>query len=827
MTSCGRSPGARCRRVASALATTVVLAMATILVMAAAPRCAVAQQTGGYPVVTEIRVEGNLRVESEAIRREISLVEGSEVTPRALGADVRAVYSLGFFEDVLVDATESGAGYILTFIVVEKPSIGEVEYVGADKLGEDDFEEVVDLRIGSILDEGMVRRTTGALEDLYREKGYFLVEVDYELEEIGNGQVAVRFVIEEFAKIRVAAVTLLGNEALEDREIVRYMQTRPGNFLSFLNNTGKFDLANLESDLQTIRVLYYDNGYLDVALDDPVVEISRDRESIFVTIPISEGDQYDVSSVSVSGDLLETQAESMELVEVEAGETFRSSRIREDIERLQRHYQDMGYAYANVNLLSDLDPEADTIGITYDLDRGELAYIGRIRFVGNGSTRDRVMRREMAIEEGELYSVTGIERSRVYLRQLGFFEEVTVRERPSTLGPNLIDLEVEVSERHTRSLQIGAGFSSVENFMATAQVSENNLLGRGQSLSLNAMFSAIRQIFILSFVEPHLWGSPVSLQLDLFNRAQAFNDFDRLSRGVSANFGYRPFLDHAFWRSLTFFSGYKVEDVRLRNVSSTRSSFLFQSGLTSSITAGIALDRRNDRLNPSQGYYLAVNNELADAAWGSDFEFDRVRGIGRAYAHPRFLDCADRGETGPTGGRALQGACRWFRSFVLRANFEMGYVGATSPDEVVPASERFYPGGPNSVRGFEQFSLGPRVPAARSGSNPVSDIGMAREGGTRELIMNLELEFPLVNAVGIRGVLFADAGNAFAVDDPYSFRLDFLADEDDDLVLRTDLGFGFRWQSPLGMLRFEWGFPIQRRDQERTSVFNFSIGPSF
>lgn len=779
------------------------------------------------PTVAEIRVEGNVRVESEAIRRQIRLTPGSEITPRLLGADVRSVYELGFFDDVQVDAVPGDGGFVLTFVVIEKPAIGRVEYVGADKLGEDDFEEVVDLRVGSILDESRIRRMVDAIEDLYRDKGYFMVEVDYELEPIGSNQVAVRFLIDEHAKIRVAMVTFLGNDALEDRQIIRYMQTRPGTFLSFLNESGRFDLTKLESDLQTIRVLYYDNGYLDVSVSDPVVEISRDRQSIFVTIPIEEGDQYSVASVGVSGELLETPEETMEMVELTVGETFRSSRVREDIERIQRHYQDMGYAYANVNLLTNLDPEADTIQVTYDLDRGELAYIGRIRFVGNSSTRDRVLRREMAIEEGDLYSVSDIERSKLYLRQLGFFEEVTVRERPSSLGPNLIDLEVEVSERHTRSLQIGAGFSSVENFMATAQVSENNLLGRGQSLSLNAMFSGVRQIFVLSFVEPHLWGSPVSLQMDLFNRAQAFRNFDRLSRGVSASFGYRPFLDHRFWRSLTFFAGYRVEDVELRNVSGTRSSRLFQSGLTSSVTTGVALDRRNDRLNPSQGYYVAVNNELADSLWGSEFEFDRVRGIARYYAHPRFLDCAERGDAAPSGGRVLQGACRWARAWVLRANFEMGYVGATTPNEVVPASERFYPGGPNSVRGFEQFSLGPRVPAAVSGANPASDIGSVADGGTRELLLNLELEFPLVNAVGIRGVLFADAGNAFAVDDPYSLRLDILHPEDDDLVLRTDVGLGFRWQSPLGMLRFEWGFPLQRRDGERASVFNFSIGPSF
>lgn len=778
--------------------------------------------------VSEIRVEGTIRVEDQAVINQLRTRVGGQVSPRTLGQDVRAVYELGFFDDVSVDATETDAGLVLTFIVEEKPSIGGVEFVGSDKLGDEDFEEAVSLRIGSILDENAVRRSVASLEALYREKGYFLVEIDYELVDGDPGEVIIRFLIAEFAKIRVASMTILGNEAIDDEEIQRYLQTRPGTFLSFLTGTGKFDLENLQNDLQTIRVLYYDNGYLDIDVDDPVVELSRDRDSIFVTVPITEGIQYSVSSVSVSGDLMETQEDTMERVGVEPGETFRSSNVREDIEALQTYYQNLGYAYVNVNLLtSQPNLEEATIGLTYDVQRGDLTYIGRIRFVGNGSTRDRVMRREMAIEEGDLYSRTDIELSKNYIRRLGFFETVTVRERPSALGANLIDLEVEIVERHTRSLQIGAGFSSVENFLATAQVSENNLMGRGQSLTLNAMFSSVRQLFVLSFIEPHLWGSAVSLQLDLFNRSLAFRNFDRLSRGASASFGYRPFRHNRYWRDLTIFAGYRIEDIELRNVTTTRSSRFFQSGLTSSLTQGIALDRRNDRFAPTRGYYLALNNDWADAAWGSEFEFDRVRGIVRAYRSMDFLNCAERGESTGGGGRVVQGACRWFRSWVFRTNFEMGFIGATSPNEVVPVSERFYPGGPNSVRGFEQFSLGPRVPTAASGVNPVSDVRDVADGGTRELLLNLEVEFPLVNAVGIRGVVFADAGNAFGVTDPYSMNLDFLGSRDDDLVLRTALGFGFRWQSPLGMLRFEWGFPLQVREGERRTVFNFSIGPSF
>ena len=804
--------------------TSRLLRLAMTALCAAAIAAASAAPAHAQTHVDEVRIEGNARVESEAIRRVIRSGPGVEITPRSIGADVRAIYGMGFFADIAVDASEVDGQFIVTFRVEEKPSIGAIEYLGNDKLDPEDFEDVVDLREGAILEESRIADNVEKIEALYREKGYYLVEVRYEIVPAGPGEVDVRFVIDEFAKIRIARVSIIGNEELSDREIRRIMRTREGDLLSFLSRSGRFEEETLAGDLQNIRLFYYDSGYLDIAVSDPVVEISRDRGRIYVTIPVEEGDQYTVSSVGVSGDLLESQEETMEMVSLLPGEVFRSSIVREDIEALQNHYKDLGYAHANVNLLTALDADADTIGVTYDLERGDLAYIGRIRFVGNGATRDRVLRREMAIEEGDQYSITGINRSQAYLRRLGFFEEVTIRERPSELGRDLIDLEVEVSERHTRSLQVGAGFSSVENFLATAQVSENNLFGRGQSMSLNAMFSSIRTLFVLSFVEPYLFDSRVSLHLDLFNRQLVMGDFDRESRGFTIRFGYAPFRDHPYWRDLTLIGGYQLEDVNARRAASSRSLTRFRGGLTSGITGGIILDRRDDRLNARHGYYVAVNNELAESVFGSENEFDRVRLTARAFATPRFLDCGSHSIARERS--VVAGTCRWFASWVFRANAELGYVGSTNRNAAVPIFERFFPGGPNSVRGFEQFSLGPREPSGQL-LNPESTLRESAVGGNKELLLNLEFEFPLVDVIGIRGVLFADAGNAVAVGRHYPIVPDFVSGRGDDLALRTALGFGFRWQSPLGMLRFEWGFPVQVRDNERDRVFNFSIGPSF
>ena len=789
-----------------------VLFGAIFVVVALVCTAAFAQQA--RPQISALEVEGNLRVESEAILRQVGLEIGEELDERSLGDAIRAVYALGFFDDIAIDAQlDDDGGLILTVIVTEKPSISEVTFVGNDELSNEDVDEVVDLRVGAILDEARVRANAEKIEDLYRDKGYYLVEVDYRLYDTAEGEVGVEYEIQEYTRVQVGRVTFVGNDNLDARELRAVMQTRPGDYLSFLTQFGNFARDDFAADLQRIRVTYYDNGYLDVAVGDPVIELSRDRRRLYITIPIDEGEVYTVSQVGVSGDLLPELGDPEEDLLVEAGSEFRASQVRGDIERLTRQYQDEGYAFTNVNMLTQQNADALEIGIEYDIDRGELVYIGRIDIIGNSITRDRVIRREMQIQEGELYSRTNIEYSEARITRLGFFDNVTIREQVSAIDPQLIDLEVEVSEQPTRSFQIGAGFSSVENFVATAQISENNFFGRGQSLSLNATLSSARQLFQLSFSEPYLFDSDWSAGMNLFNRQVAFTQFRRQSRGIDLNFGYRPF-DTDFWRDLSFTVGYGIEEVDvipggLSGSEDVAFPALFDGGLTSSITTGVQLDRRNNRLFPSEGFYLAANVEIADEVLGSGNEFIRTRGIGRFYASPLWS------------------------GWVLKLNAELGHVASTSDTLPVPIFERFFVGGPNSVRGFERLSLSPTIPTGSS-FDPHARTSDFLAGGNKELVFNLELEFPILTAVGIRGVLFADAGNAFAFNEPYTLRLDLFDDRDDGFgnVLRTAVGLGFRWRSPIGPLRFEWGLPLkpitdENGVQERPVVFEFSIGDPF
>jgi len=778
--------------------------------------------------VAEVRIVGNVRVETEAIIRRVQMPAGALVGNVELGDALRRVYELGFFDDIEIDAEMTSDGAILTFVVVEKPSIRQIAFEGNDALDDDELLEDLGVRGGQILDRSRVRAAETRIADAYREKGYYLVNVRSEVVPVSSAEIDVVYHVEESDKVRVARVTFIGNTAIPDSEILGFMETRPGSLLSFLTQFGSFKEASFQTDLQRIRFLYYDRGFLDVSVADPVIELARDRSSLYITISVTEGDQYRVSDVSVSGDMLNSQEELMELVRLAPGEMFRSSQVREDIEAITGVFRDAGYANANVNMLTRQDADDLTIGVQYDVDKGELCYVGRIEFIGNTLTRDRVLRRQMAILEGELYSGRGIRNSESYLRQLGFFENVTIREVPQAGNAQMIDLQVEVTERPTRSFQVGAGFSSVDSFIATAQVSENNLLGRGQSLTLNAMLSAVRTTFVLSFVEPFLFDTRLQLGVDLFNRQLVLSNFERQSIGASMNLGYRPFFDHAFWRNFTVSLGYQVEEVRLvegGRFGRVDSPLLtrYTGGLTSSLTAGLALDRRNDRIMTTQGFFQAVNVELAESVLGSENEFFRLRAISRWYQP--FANARNCPTQDAVTGAGRGGLCRFAAQTVARLNLELGYVGSTTTERDVPIYERFFSGGPNSVRGFERLTLSPLEPVGQRQS-PDSALRFLNVGGHKEVIINVELEFPLVNAIGIRGVLFADAGNALAQDSPYTLRFDFM-DPAAANTLRTSLGYGFRWRSPIGPLRFEWGYPLSQRAGERGSVFEFSIQNSF
>jgi outer membrane protein insertion porin family len=758
-------------------------------------------------VVDELRVTGNRRVEAESVLNQVRTKVGQPIRPETISEDIKRIYRLGYFDDVRVDATRTTDGsVVVTYIVEEKPAITRIEYVGNDELSLEDIQEVVNLETNQVLSVADVKANAEKIRELYSEKGFYLAEVGYDIaddDEIPGGAV-VTFEIREYAKVEVRKITLLGNKTIPDRELKNIMATREGDFTSLVTQFGTFKEEQFEADLQRLNAYYYDKGFVEVSVSRPVIRLSRDKRYIFITIEIKEGPQFTTGNVELQGDFIVPKSELEELVELQSGETFSYGTARKDAEKIRNVYMDAGFAYANVNpLMLPRQSGEKIVDVTYDIQKGNKVYFGRIEVVGNTKTRDKVIRRELEIEEGELYSSTAVEASKTKVQRLGFFESVNITTQRSD-RPDVINARVEVTERPTGTFQIGAGLSSLESFILNGQVSQNNFLGRGQSLSFNVQASAIRTFFNFQFSEPWLFDSRVQFSLDLYNFDFLFQDFGRRSRGGNLSFGY-PLTDE-----LSVSMTYKLEDVTLSpggrsGRESQQVGNLFRGGLTSSLRLGVTYDNRDNRLFPTKGGYHSVRAELADDGITlSQNEFAKYDGETRWY-FPLF----------------------W--NFVLRLNGEVGYVQSVDAHKPVPLFERYFAGGPQTVRGFDRYSLGPSRDVAGRPGDPSSFLDDFQIGGNKRLIPTAEIEFPILTAIGIKGVVFADAGNAFDNDQPLALNLDLFADDENDYndVLRTAVGWGFRWFSPIGPLRFEWGVPLARLRDEEPLVFEFSLGSPF
>ncbi|RMH44206.1 MAG: outer membrane protein assembly factor BamA [Deltaproteobacteria bacterium] len=768
--------------------------------------------------IDRVQFRGNRKVEDDAIRVNLISRAGGKLDPAKIREDVRAIWKMGFFDDVRVEAEPSDTGgVVVTFTVAEKPSVRKVYVAGNDEIELDKINEVIDLKRDEILDIAKIKRNRDKIQDLYVEKGFYLASVDYQVRPVNEAEVDVWFTIDERSKVEIREISFIGNEKVTDEELRRSIQTRVGGAMSFLTDAGIFQEEAFERDLLIIQAYYYDRGFINVKLGNPQIRLSRDKRYMYIAIPIDEGPVFSIGKIDFQGDLIGPKEDYYKRLTVRPGEIFNRSKVGQDIVRLNDYYKDKGYAYVNVTPLTSVDLEKRTVALTFEIEKGKKVYFERINIRGNTKTRDKVIRRELKIAEGELYNQTALDASRGRVMALGFFERVDVStQRGST--DEFIEVNIEVSERPTGTFQIGAGFSSVENFIAQAQISQNNLFGRGQTLALSAQLSGLRQLFLLRFVEPYFLDTDWTFAFDLFNQTRSFGSFARTSSGGNLTWGRRlSFETRAF---LT----YKLESVGVTGTSggttfvgaralpaeASSVANLFRGGVTSSVRGSIQYDSRNNRLFPTEGFFHNAFVEIADTYTGSENIFVRYGGFARHY-------------------RPLWGP------FVLKLNAEIGVV--TSRDPLgVPITERYLIGGINDVRGFRPRSLGPRIRVQQQGE-PGQALGTLPLGGNMQLIWNSEIEFPLFRQVGISGVVFFDAGNAFNLEQRYcggadtdlSPKVDPCFDFPDSIIhgIRRSAGFGFRWISPIGPLRFEWGIPLDRLPDEEPLVFEFTIGNFF
>ncbi|MDX9730554.1 MAG: outer membrane protein assembly factor BamA, partial [Bdellovibrionales bacterium] len=619
----------------------------------------------------------------------------------------------------------------------------------------------------------------------------------------GDDTVKLTFEIQENDKVKVKRITILGNKNITDGRIKGLLQTQEGGFFSFLSSSGSYKQDAFDRDVQLINYLYFNEGYVQIKVDRPQVYVTPDKKGIYITIRVEEGERFKVGSVDFAGDLLFSRSDLDESIEIDTAEWYHHETLLKDIRTIQAKYGDLGYAYANIiprTRMRDADREVD---LTFEIDKGNKVYFGRINMVGNSKTRDKVIRRELLIQEGELYNETRRRESVDNVRRLGFFDEVNFNSSAPADNQDLMNLDIVVKERNTGSIQVGAGYSSYSSFIFNGQVNQTNLFGRGQRLGLSIDFSSNQSLFNFNFTEPYFNDTLWSMGVDAYLSKRTTTEYEETKRGGALRVGY------PITRFLRTFLRYKFESVEI-GLGPDGDHQLFPvptpadpnppgnpNGVTSSGTLTLEYDSRNDRFTPSKGIYSSVSMEYAGL--GGDHQF--TKGLATARIYEQVV---------------------W--DVVFRSNLTYGFIRSNVPGREPPFNELFLLGGANSLRGFSWFSVAKRKRSQKvyddmiaNGYSPEAAENRAWRpfGGTEQLFYQGELEFPLIKEAGIKGVLFYDIGNA-----------------DDTLALsefRSNVGFGFRWFSPIGPLRFEWGFPLDRRPEfdERAIEFQFAIGAPF
>ncbi len=820
-----------------------VLSMVALLAAGGfAPAARAEEPVAAEGTVTRVVVEGNRRIEEAVVLAAVGTRRGEQVTAARARRDLEAVFKTGFFEDVVVELLPdpSGQGVIVRVRVTEKPAVRDVKLVGHKKVDEDDLREVLDVRAFTVLNEAKVKENVQKLRDVYVDKGFYLVDIEPSYAPVGNDQVDVVFNIVENRKVVVHRVEFTGNEHVPAKKIKKYLQVRSGGLLPFLGKSGTFKRDLLESDQRTVSAVFLEEGYLDVKVEPPKVYLSPDKRFIFVHYDVTEGDQYTLGSLDVTGDFVEEEGLGREAAlqilagrqvpdiqedqwrqaeqrprrllrfetktaRVTTGDVFKYSTMDAVRSNLEVLWKDQGYAFVNVAPDIRPDPTTRVADITYEIDRGEKMRIGRINITGNDPTLDKVVRREIPIDEGETYRGSLLGASRQRLMRLGFFEDVTIATPPGE-GKNVLDMNVQVAERPTGSFSLGLGYSNLESLVLNGSVSKNNFLGMGYNMSASVNWSRLRRQGSLSFFDPFFLDSRWIFSIDGYYLSQQFQAInDEYRRGGSVSLG--RYLDTRNDVNLRLL--YTFEDVGLQNVDPFRLRLyggdLYRNGLTSSVGAVFAIDKRNDRIFPTRGILTNVSTSLAGG-----FRLDDERVISLFGGEFNFVESK-------FNFRLYQPIVPKTDRVVFRMNVTMGDIRSTDGREIA-FIHRYRAGGINSLRGFNWFSLGPAVRVTAS-DDPIRADDKLIVGGTQTWTNNFEIEGALVPQAGISAVVFFDAGNAF--------RGPQGTDALNPFQLRTSVGAGVRWRSPIGPLRFELGIPLEPQPDERRSVFDFGIGSFF
>jgi len=734
--------------------------------------------------VKDIRVEGVQRTDAGTVFSYLPIKVGDRVDDEKASAAVKALYATGFFRDVRLEVEDG----VLVVIVQERPTISQIDIVGTKEFDKDTLKKSLkDIGIAEsrIFDRSALERAEQEFKRQYINRGYYAMKVTTTATPQERNRVAINFTVEEGDISKIANINIVGTSVFPEKTLVNEMQLSTPGWLTWYNKNDQYSKQKLQADLETLRSYYTNRGYLEFQVDSTQVSITPNKEDIYITINIIEGPRYTFADVRLAGELLLPEAELQRLISVRPGEVYSREKLTQSAKAISDRLGSDGYAFANVNAVPEVDRANKTAAFTFYVDPGRRVYIRRINISGNAKTRDEVIRREVRQLEGGWYDATRIDRSKVRITRLNYFDDVNI-ETPAVPGsPDQVDLDITVTEKSTGNFLAGVGYSTAEGVVLSASISQNNVLGTGNSLSASINTSKINRTEAITYIEPYWTPDGITRSTEIYDKnvdpsSLPIAQYSSKTYGAAVGFGipvtetdvvnFGARLEHT---KLTLFTDSPPVYV----------DFVRQFGFVTNTyigTVGWARDTRDSTLFPTKGLLQSAYGE-AGLPLGS-----------LQYYKLNYL-------------------IQWFTplpfSSVLMLRSDLGYGGGLD-GKTLPFFKAYYGGGVGSVRGFETSSLGPQ------------DAQGNTIGGRRKIVGNAELFFPLPGTKAgdqsVRLSVFADAGQIH--DSGFQPNLE---------SFRFSAGAGLAWNSPVGPLKFSYGIPINKKVGDKVEHFQFQVGTVF
>ncbi|MGP1629150.1 MAG: outer membrane protein assembly factor BamA [Giesbergeria sp.] len=732
--------------------------------------------------VRDIRVEGLQRVEAGTVFASLPLRVGDDYSDDKGAAAIRALFGLGLFTDVRLEAS----GDVLVVVVQERPTIADVEFAGTREFDKETLKKVmgdIGLTDGRPYDKALADRAEQELKRQYLNKSFYAAQVVTTVTPIERNRVNLTFTVTEGDTARIKDIHVIGNKAFSESTLKGLFDQDTGGWLSWYTKSDRYARPKLNADLETLRSYYLQRGYLEFRIDSTQVAISPDKQTISITVNVTEGERFIVSGVKLEGIYLDREDEFKSLVTIRPGEPYNADEVTETTKAFSDHFGNFGFAFARIEAVPEIDRTNGRVALTLRADPQRRAYVRRINVVGNDRTRDEVVRREFRQFEASWYDGEKIRFSRDRVDRLGYFTDVNIESVEVPGAPDQVDLVIGVKEKPTGSLQLGAGFSSAEKVSFSFSVKQENIFGSGNYLGVDVNTSKFKRTLVFSTTDPYFTKDGISRTVDMYYRTdKPYEDqggnYELVTTGASIRFGV-PFSE-----TDTVFFGGGLEQTRIKAGTNIPAAYLVYSdryGSSSSavpLTIGWSRDSRDSALAPNEGRYQRLNSEWSVAG---DARYVRAN-----YQYQQYVPLS--------------------KKFTMAFNGEFG-LGKGLSGRPFPVFKNFYSGGLGSVRGFDQGTLGPR------------DVTGASLGGPKKVTLNAELIAPFPGAGNdrtLRVFTFVDVGNVYGDGDPIRVN-----------EMRVSTGVGISWISPLGPLRLAYAKPIRKFAGDRIQQLQFQIGTSF